>query len=111
MTKFGFFKLLLPYSLQAHQNNLALKKNSRSQGFSFCNEKVEREREREREREKGQEKRDLESWRFLQRIRVRFWVCGINCRNGFVDQFQVARIEARDLGFRIEEIQNTRNPR
>jgi hypothetical protein len=72
---------------------------------------MKRLREREREREKGQERRDLESWRFLQRIRVRFWVCGINCRNGFVDQFQVARIEARDLGFRIEEIQNTRNPR
>jgi hypothetical protein len=44
MTKLGFFKLLLPYSLQAHQNNLALKKNPRSQGFSFYNEKVERER-------------------------------------------------------------------
>jgi hypothetical protein len=60
MTKFGFFKLLLPYSLQAHQNNLALKKNSRSQGFSFCNEKVERERERERKGSRKERSGELE---------------------------------------------------
>jgi hypothetical protein len=54
MTKFGFFKLLLPYSLQAHQNNLALKKNPRFQGFSFYDEKVEREIKGSRKQRSGE---------------------------------------------------------